>query len=297
MSETSEEFTNETETNPEVRIQVYAAQKRDGIFSILKSFAQTFSASHALGFLFAKRNIVSKYRQSFLGIFWAFIPPIATACVWMILYQSKVVKLSNVGAPYPVFVITGTILWSVFTNSVLTPLQTIQSNRSILVKINFPREALLISAFYEILFNSSIALLIVAGELLLFRVHIDIHALLIIPCIFLLMFLGISVGLLLLPFSLLYRDIQLALPSVLQFAMYLTPVVYARPMYEGAGKILALNPVSPILTSARSWLLGIPFSTPLWHIGLVAGCAFVLFIIGIVLYRMTLSILIERMGT
>jgi lipopolysaccharide transport system permease protein len=106
-----------------------------------------------------------------------------------------------------------------------------------------------------------------------------------------------SIGLLLLPLSMLYRDVQFALPSLLQFAMYLTPVVYAKPMYSGFAKIMAFNPVTPVLTSARACLIGLPIDSSWMQISVVAGGAMLLLLIGIVLQRITVEILIERMGT
>jgi lipopolysaccharide transport system permease protein len=276
---------------------IYSADRKSGLVTTLKSFVKEFRMAHALGYRFAERTIKSRYRQSLLGILWAFLPPIATAIIWIILRNSNVVNIREVGAPYPVFVITGTMLWSVFANAVMMPMQIMQTNRNILVKINFPREAILVNAFYEILFNAAIAFLIIIAELLIFQVHITWHSLLFIPCVFLLIMLGMSIGLLLLPFSLLYRDIQFALPSLLQFAMYLTPVVYAKPVYEGIGKLLNYNPVTPVLTAARAWLLNMPVEISHIQIALVAGISAVLLLIGIVLQRITVEILIERMGT
>ena len=189
------------------------------------------------------------------------------------------------------------MLWSVFVNSFLMPMQTMQANRSILVKINFPRESLIVNAFYEILFNAIISFVIIAICIVVFKVHLTFNSLLFFPLILVIMFLGMSLGLLLLPFSFLYKDIQFILPSILQLAMYLTPVVYSQPIYKGAAKLLALNPVSPLLISARAWLLGVDCTVPVWHIGLVAGLSVFLLIIGIFLQRITMQILIERMGS
>ena len=281
----------------ELPVHIYSADRRSGLLSVLKSFIKEFRVAHALGFRFAERSIKARYRQSALGILWAFLPPLATAIIWIILSKARIINIGDVGAPYPLFVITGTMLWSVFSNALLMPMQIMQTNRSILVKINFPREALLINAFYEILFNAAIALLIIISELVFFRVHLTAESLLFIPGMFMLILLGMCLGLLLLPLSLLYRDVQFALPSFLQFAMYLTPVVYAKPLYQGFTKIMAFNPVTPILTTARANLLGIASDIPSWHIALVLGISIVLLMIGIVLQRITVEILIERMGT
>ena len=285
---------------PELPVKRYSSGSNNKSFvETIGSLRKEFSGAHSLGFRFAERNIRAKYRQSVFGVIWAFLPPLATAMVWIILNQNNIVKLSfgSAQVSYPLFVITGTLLWSVFANSVLMPLQSIQSNRVILVKINFPREALMISAFYEILFNTCIALLIIIIELLVFRVHLNINSFLFIPSLLILIVLGMGLGMLLLPVALLYRDVQFILPTLLQFAMYLTPVIYSKPLYAGLTKILKYNFVTPVLTNARAWLLGIDSAVPAWHVFAVAMIAFFLFAVGFFLQKITLQVQIERMGS
>jgi lipopolysaccharide transport system permease protein len=290
-----------SENNPSrlpLEVRVYSSDKSESnIFSTIKVLIKEFPAAHALGFRFASRNISTKYRQSILGLLWAFLPPLATAFIWIMLNKTQVIRLADVGAPYPLFVITGTMLWSVFVNSVMTPMQVVQSNRSILVKINFPREALIVNAFYEILFTTFINLIIIVVFLVIFKVDITARCLLFFPGVFLLIILGMSLGLLILPFSLLYRDIQFILPTILQFSMYLTPIIYATPPFSGGAKILRLNPVTPILTETRAALLNMNVSVSHLEIGIVASIALLLFVLGVFLQRITMLTLIERMGS
>ncbi|HET6990341.1 MAG TPA: ABC transporter permease [Bacteroidia bacterium] len=279
-------------------VRVYSSDNaKYNIVATLRSLVKEFPAAHALGLRFASRNISTRYRQSIFGLLWAFLPPLVTATIWIFLNKNNVIKLGDVGAPYPLFVITGTMLWSVFTNAVLMPMQIVQSNKSILVKINFPREALIINAFYEIAFNALVSCVIIAVFMVVLKVDISARFLLFFPGILLTMLLGMSLGLLILPFSLLYKDIQFGLPSVLQFAMYLTPIVYAKQPFAGLGKILKINPVTPVLTETRACLLNMNVYVPHWEIGLVASIAVVLFVIGIFLQRITMQTLIERMGS
>lgn len=266
------------------------------IYNTFKSILKDFPAAHSLGFRFAKRNITSRYRQSALGILWAILPPLATAVIWIALFKSKIIKIETPGVPYPLFVICGTVLWSVFSNSVLMPIQSIQSNRGILTKINFPREALLVNAFYEILFNALISILILLLALLIYRVDLSPVSLLFFPMILGLIILGMGIGIILAPFSFLYKDIQFALPSLLQFLMYLTPVVYMKPTYTGSAKILEYNPVSPLLTNARAWLLNLD-SSYTWEIFIVGAFAFFLLLLAIFIQKITMQIIIERMGS
>jgi lipopolysaccharide transport system permease protein len=278
-------------------VHLYAASGRTDVFKTLKKIYKEFPVAHALGFRFAERNIRARYRQSLLGVLWALVPPLATAAIWIFLNQKNIVTLNHTGSNYPLFVITGTMLWSVFSTAVIQPIQTIQANAPILVKINFPRESLIITAFYEISFNALITLVIIVAEVIIFKVPITLNTLLFFPAMLVLILLGMCFGLMVLPLALLYKDVQFALPTFLQLAMYATPVVYATTEFSGALKILSLNPVTPVLTSARDWLLGVNLNPPLWPLMLITLASIFILMMGMVLQRIAMEILIERMGT
>ncbi len=280
-----------------MQIQVYSAKSKSNLWRTLKAIGKEFPVAHALGFRFAERNIRARYRQSLLGIVWALIPPLATAGIWIFLNQKNIASLQYTGSSYALFVITGTMLWSVFSNAVTMPIQSIQANAPILVKVNFPREALIITAFYEIVFTSLISLVIIVAEILIFQIPVSGYTFLFIPAVFVLIMLGMCFGLILLPFAILYKDIQFALPAFLQIAMYATPVVYATTSLSGGIKILALNPVSPVLVSARDWLLGLQSSTGLMTLSCIGLVTIVILVAGFILQRIAMEILIERMGT
>lgn len=279
-----------------MQIQVYSANSKSNLWRTLKAIGKEFPVAHALGFRFAERNIRARYRQSLLGIIWALIPPLATAGIWIFLNQKNIVTLNHTGSNYALFVITGTMLWSVFSAAVTMPIQSIQANAPILVKVNFPREALMITAFYEIVFTSLISLVVIAAEILIFQVPVTWYTFLAIPAIFLLIMLGMCFGLFLLPFAVLYKDIQFALPAFLQIAMYATPVVYATTEFSGVFRIFALNPVSPVLVSGRDWLLGMQSSQGLLSLGCIGLVVIVILVAGFILQRIAMEILIERMG-
>ena len=289
------------ENNPAAKsnlpVHVYAATGRTTIFKTLNKICKEFPIAHELGFRFAERNIRARYRQSLLGILWALVPPLATAAIWIFLNQKNIVNLQYTGSNYPLFVITGTMLWSVFSSAVIMPIQTLQANAPILVKVNFPRESLLITAFYEIVFNTVITFIIVVAEMIIFKVPLTATALLFFPAVLLLILLGMCFGLMVLPLALLYKDVQFALPVFLQLAMYATPVVYASTKYDGALSFLNINPVTPVLTSGRDWLLGISSHPDFMVLGLITLITIFILVMGFVLQRIAMEILIERLGT
>lgn len=265
-------------------------------FKIVREAFHGLYSSRELAFRFARRNISAQYRQSLLGIFWAFVPMIISSSIWIFLNGEKIINISTTDIPYPVFVLSGIMLWQGFTDMMNAPLQSVMSNRGILTKINFPREALLFSGFLESLFNFSLKLLLIAVVLLIFGVVPD-YAVIFAPVGILMLFLlGQTIGLLLLPFAMLYSDVTRAVGAVTSVWMFLTPVIYPEP--KGTlGKILGTyNPVAPILTTTRSWLTGTaPPSLDSFFI--VSGCTIVAFIFGLLLFRIALPHLIARIGS
>lgn len=280
-----------------MKITRYSAYKKQNILTIFKEIFQEFPKANALGYRLAVRNIKAKYRQSMFGLFWALLPPLATSIIWIFLRGQGVVEFEETGVAYPVFVVAGTFIWQMFSLSINLPMQTVKANKSILTKINFPRESLFYSSLYEIGFNILLSFIVVIVAMVYFGAFPGIEGLLFIPLLLLLLIMGLAISLIIMPIATLYSDIQFALPTFLQFLMYLTPVIYPQPLYTGFGKILEFNPISPLLTATRNFLLGIPneIGSEIL-IGLGIGII-ILFLIGILLMRLTMEILIERMGS
>ena len=281
-----------------MQVRVYSAENdNDSFFIALWDTLKMMPKSNSLGYRLASRNITARYRQSLLGLAWAVFPPLITALVWIVLNDQKVINVESLEVPYPVFVFTGTMLWQIFSFSVQIPLQSIQTNKSILVKINFPREAIFMSALYEVGFNAMISLGLLTMILIYFGVVPGTYFGLFFLGMTVLMLLGLVFSLLLMPLALLYRDIALGIPIILQFAIYLTPVIYPQPRFEGLAKLLYLNPVSPILTNSRIWLLGLQQEVAWKPFVILSMAVVILLILGMVLQRKALNILIERMGS
>ena len=105
-----------------MQTQIYQKETNRNIPKLIGQSLRDLNASRFLAFQLAKRDITAQYRQSYLGVLWAFIPPIATALVWMFLNSSGTVTLDDSGIPYPVYVFSGTLLWSIITESISSPI-------------------------------------------------------------------------------------------------------------------------------------------------------------------------------
>ena len=281
-----------------LKVVEYTPASEVGNMNILiRKIADELKQAHHLGLRLAKRNIRSLYRRSALGYFWTIIPPLFTSLIWIFLNGQQVVNIEIPGdVPYPLFVLISTLLWQTFSESVITPLKNTESSKAMLTKINFPREALLLSGVYEVIFNTLIKVALIILVLLIFRFFPPLTALLSLLGITALIILGTSIGLMLTPIGMLYSDVSRGIVIVMQFAIYLTPVIYPEPRVGSASVLIKANPVTPLLTTTRGLLLDMPLtSVPLAVIYTLI--ALLVLVGGIVLFRLSMPIIIERIGS
>jgi lipopolysaccharide transport system permease protein len=278
-----------------MQTRIYQKETNRNLPKLLLESLKDLNASRFLAFQLAKRDITAQYRQSYLGVLWAFVTPLATAFVWMFLNSSGTVKLTDTGIPYPVYAFAGTLLWSIITESINSPIQSTNSAKSILTKINFPKEALITSGILKLLFNSSIKVILLL--IFVFAYGIDLSwGLLLFPFAILGgLIVGNTIGLLLTPIGMLYQDIGKLISFGMQFLMYATPVVFAIPDSGAMKTLMELNPLTPIVMVGRNLAVGLPVEYLSYFLIVLAVCI-PLFFITLVFYRISIPIFVERIS-
>jgi len=262
---------------------------------MLQEMVHDLMAGRELAWQLALRDIRAQYRQTALGLLWAFILPLANTAAWLFIQSSGIVTLQATTLPYPVYVFTGTILWAIFMDAVNAPLQQTIAARPMLAKINFPREALVLSGIYQTLFNAAIKIGVLLAALPIMGI-LPGWGLLRFPfAVLSLMLAGIALGLLITPVGILYNDVGKGLPLLMQFFMYLTPVVFPMPDKGWAATLIQANPLTPLILTARDLLTG--FAPEHMTIFLLVNFGmFILLSLMWVVYRAAMPILIERMS-
>lgn len=248
-----------------------------------------------LAWRLAVRDISAQYRQTALGLIWAFVLPLANTLVWLLLDASGVVSIGDTVVPYPVYVFTGTMLWAIFLDAATAPLQQTIAAKPMLAKINFPREALIVSGIYQTAFNAAIKLAVLLPTVFFLGVPPSWHLFLVPVCIVALIIVGTTFGLLLTPIGVLYTDIGKSFPLAMQFLMYLSPVVLPVPEKGLAAEVFEMNPLTPLIVTSRCWLTGSP-SEYLSQFSVVVVVATIMLFLMWVVYRASMPILIERMS-
>jgi lipopolysaccharide transport system permease protein len=92
------------------------------------------------------RNFHGRYRQSVLGIAWAILLPFATVGVFVLMNRSGLVKINDVGVPYPLYALIGLAYWSLLSTGLTACASSLIDAGSMLTKINFPRSSLVFAA-------------------------------------------------------------------------------------------------------------------------------------------------------
>lgn len=277
----------------ELETKVYQKENNTSFPKLLRESLSDIYSSRFLARQLAERDIKAQYRQSYLGMVWAFITPLATAAVWIFLNLSGTIQVTDTGIPYPVFAFTGTLLWSIITAAINMPTQSTNGARGLLSKINFPKEALIISGVYKLLFNSSIKILLLV--VLVFLFGIGFHwSLLLLPFVILgALLFGTMIGLFLTPISMLYKDVGKIVSMGFSFLMYITPVVYAIPEGGLMRTVMEINPFTPIILTSRDLITG---ASPeyLTYYFVVLAVTLPLFFLALLFYRISIPIIVER---
>jgi homopolymeric O-antigen transport system permease protein len=280
------------------QIRVYTSEpsiRKPGV--LIGEMWRDLIRSRELAWRLAVRDISSMYRQSILGMLWALIVPLANTLTWIFLRSTGIVSMGETPIPYAVYVFTGTMLWAIFMESMQAPLQKALAGKAILGKINFPREALILSGIYQVGFNACIKIfLMLIGMIALGYYSINWRILLFPIGIISMITAGTSVGLLLTPMGMLYTDIGKGLSIAMQFLMYATPVVFPMPKEGWIKVFISYNPITPLLMTARDWLTGSPANFIYGFVWVNLAFITILFFAWII-YRAAMPILIERMSS
>ena len=263
---------------------------------LVSSLGRDLLASRELAWRLMIRDINSRYRQTFLGIFWAFFTPVAAAMMFVMLNRQGLISVKSTEIPYPAYVLIGTVLWQVFVDSLQSPLKVVNKAKSMLTKANFPREALILSGVGQVLFETGIRTLILVVVFILFDIT-PTWGLIWSPLgMLMLLVLGITLGTLLVPIGTLYGDVTLGLTSIIMLWFFMTPVVYPTPVEGTLATLLNLNPVTPLLVGTRDLLTIGHLSDPVPFL-IVTVITLVAFLVAWLFYRIALPILAERLGS
>ncbi|WNB18067.1 ABC transporter permease [Marivirga arenosa] len=213
-----------------------------------------------LFYILAYRDLRVRYAQTFLGLLWAFIQPLATLTIFTVVF-GKVAAVETNGIPYPLFAVCGMATWSYFSFVLNQSGNSIIGAQEMVKKIYFPRLVIPLSKALVGFVDFAIALLFVV--ILMFYYGYIPSANIIYAPIFIILTIisALAVGVWLSALTIRYRDFQHVVPFLVQFGLYATPVGYQakdviKRLPEWGSFLYYANPMAGIVEGFRWSLLG-----------------------------------------
>jgi lipopolysaccharide transport system permease protein len=204
---------------------------------------------------FARRDIRARYKQTVLGAAWAVLQPFSLMVVFTLVF-SKVAQVPSDGVPYPIFAYSALIFWTFFASTVSQGTVAMTANATLVRKIYFPRETLLLAVFVAAGLDLLIAISILVVLFIYFHYVLTWAVVWIVPLFFVQLLFTTAVICVTSTVHVYFRDIGHALQLGLQIWMYATPVAYPLSVVPAWLKPLYfLNPMAPIIDGYRNVLL------------------------------------------
>ena len=235
-------------------------------------------------FVFVKRDITSKYRQTIIGGGWAIMQPLTTMIVFSFFF-GKLAKMPSEGFPYPVFSYAGLLLWTYFSSALGGAASSMVGASNLITKVYFPRIIVPLATTLQGLIDYFVATLILFVLIFAYKIPITI-GLLGLPIIALFTWLLASgMGFILASINVKYRDVRFIVPFFIQLMLYATPVIYPSSVADRFRFILLLNPMTGYIEAHRALILSQAFPWQSFMISLLF--TLVIFIVGSIYFRKT----------
>jgi lipopolysaccharide transport system permease protein len=193
-----------------------------------------------------------KYKQTVLGALWAALQPLALLGIFALAF-GRVAHVSGAGVPYAAFALSVLVPWTFLQGAVSFAAESLLTHAALIRKVYFPRDAAVIGAVLAASVDLAIGLVLfcIVGPIV--GAKISATWLLILPIGALFVVLAASVGAALAALTAYYRDFRYALPFLLQFWLFASPVAYPLSSVPHAWRwaYLVLNPAAGLLDSSR----------------------------------------------
>lgn len=241
-----------------------------------------------LFYYFTIRDIKVKYKQTVLGFLWAVLQPLAMSFLFSFFLGKAISAYTTIHLPYVIFALSGLVIWGIFSSGLNNAGNSMVSNANIIKKIYFPRLIIPISSVLVGLFDFLMAFVVFLVYCLVEGISFHTAALLYFPLALVLTCMAtFGAGTFLAALNVKYRDFRYIIPFLIQFLLFVTPVIYPISITNNAllSWVLALNPMTAPLDIFRAGMVGEELH--LLHDFISVASSLTLLVIGLVYFRKT----------
>ena len=205
----------------------------------------------------AWRDVAVRYKQTIIGIAWAFVRPLFTMVVFTVIF-GKLAKLPSDGmTPYPLMVLAGMLPWQFFATALTEASNSLISNANLIGKVYFPRLIVPTATVVVALVDLLISFVILVGMMIWYRFVPDWQIVLLPFFVGIAFFTSLGPGLWITSLNVKYRDFRYVIPFLVQFGLYLSPVGFSSNVIPQNWRLLySLNPMVGVIDGFRWCILG-----------------------------------------
>ena len=204
-----------------------------------------------------KTDFKLRYQGSVLGYLWAVLRPLLMFAILYLVF-AKLLRFGDDIPHYPVYLLTGTVLWNFFTECTGQGIQAIVNRGDLLRKISFPKYIVVVSATATALINLAINLCVIIIFALINGVTPSLSWLLVPLSIIELYAFALGISFLLGAINVKYRDVTSIWDVLTQALFYAVPIIYPLSLVISSGasgllaaKIILLNPIAQVIQDVR----------------------------------------------
>lgn len=243
------------------------------------------SMVYKYGFLtlqLVSRDFKTKYKRSLLGVGWSILNPLLTMLVQYVVFSTL---FSNGTRNYPVYLLTGIVFFSFFSEAVNMEMSSIIGNAALIKKVYVPKYIFPVSRVFSSLINLGTSMIPLVVVMLLMGTWPKLSMLLLIFDILCLILFVTGMGLLLSTCMTFFQDTQFLWGVVSMIWMYLTPIFYMDTIIsEEFLGLYRMNPMYQYITFARTCLIDGVSPAPVSYLW-CALTALIVFLAGVAVFR------------
>jgi lipopolysaccharide transport system permease protein len=230
---------------------------RPGIFDFAARLREVIGSHELLAFL-GWRDLTVRYKQSAIGVFWAVLQPLLLAGAFT-LFFGKLGGLGAASSSYALATFAALLPWQLVASSVFAASHSVVSSQDLVKRVYFPRILIPLAPFAVALVDFCAAFAVALLWLAVAEPSVTV-AIAWVPFFLLLALVtAVGVGCWLAALNVRFRDVQVAVPVLVQLWLFCTPVAYPSSIVPESWQLAyAANPMVRAVDGFRAALLGAP---------------------------------------
>lgn len=208
-----------------------------------------------------KTDFKLRYQGSVLGYLWAILRPLLMFAILYVVF-AQLLRFGDDIPHYPVYLLTGTVLWNFFTECTNQGIQSIVLRGDLLRKISFPKYIIVVAATATALINLAINLCVII-IFALFNGVMPTWSWLLVPLLILELYaFSLGIAFLLGAINVKYRDVTSIWEVLVQALFYAVPIIYPLSIVMSSGsfgqfaaQLILLNPIAQVIQDVRHSLI------------------------------------------